>query len=578
MRLLCCILVFVASALAALCEEPALAQLAPAAAPSAASPSPVPVIPYDINPDAYIIESPRPLNTAAPLGNQVLYVVADGGDSSTRGRFVSEVTRQLQSFYQIPAGLILVPEPSWAVSDYMNACANVTANTKTRGALVVEVASISNSSANWFWQKASWTELSGALLFSSCIQDHSKSSTGSGPSTSEATPNPLTPISQKEITWQFEPKKRPLQSLQRIKYSTFNTPAPKATPPPPYAMRWATNVYDQTGYTKNVTPLPVVGVMLSLVTVGIPFIPSRTSTGQDTVVYPTPYPWLPGSSNGYVSQRQTTNTTTTNTQNETTLATGFLSSSITYDQNLNALPSTSDDSSMRAVRNVVAGFLREIGCNASGPLKLNLYGIDVKSVPIHGGMCADLAIQAPPSLRPVGQLVPEILHAKFIDVTAMTTTVRAPNSAYGCSTPSPTSIAQAQASPSTPPPCGIEITAEIQNLTKTVPLPVPETSPKPEEKGRSLALSAVAIDLFRLRCKGIDQNDLIMYNEAAEPFGPLPLDPMDRADYDFYLSNVMTQKRDENGAVHMLESLRCYMSFRVGETWYNASGVASGRY
>jgi hypothetical protein len=594
MRKLCCLLIAVASLLIVL-RGVVSAQVVPAAAAappaSTGTPSSAPVIPYDLDPEAFIEQPPKPLPTYTPAGSQVLFVVGDGGDNPTRGRFVSEVTRQLQSFYQLPHELVLVPEPTWSVSDYMNSCANLTANTKTRGALIVEIAAISNSSANWFWQKASWTELSGALLFSLCIQDHSKSSTGAGSSTAESTPNPLTPVSLKDITWQFAPKKGPLPSLQRIKYSTFNTPAPKPTPPPPYSMKWATHVYDQTGYTKNVTPLPVAGVVLALVSAGIPFVPSRTATGQDTITYPTPHPWLPGSPNGYVSSRQTTNTTTTNTQNETTLAAGFLSSSISYDQNLNALPSTTDDSSMRAVRSVVASFLKEMGCNLSDKSEPNYYGINLNNITVHGEMCFDLATESAPSSRPPAPIVPVISHARVITVDSWITNVRAPNSAYGCATPTPPPTATSspvdkntsQAALATPLPCGIEISAEIHNFTDRVSFPSPNAMSQPRNSNKGtinnqLAYTPLAIDLFRVRCKAYDQTGLVLYNEAAEPFGPLPLDPSDGADYEFYLSNVMTEKRDENDQVHKLARLQCNMSFRIGETWYDEMGLPSGHY
>jgi hypothetical protein len=637
MRQLCCLLIAVALLLSAL-RGAALAQLGTAmpAAPAASSatPSPAPVIPYDLDPTAFYdpiqylnlllkvgknktphdfsaycrylkylhnkqeaensqeCQNPQKENSQENPPFQVLFVLADGGDAPTRGRFVSEVTRQLESFYLVPDGIVLVPEPTWSVPDYMNACTNVTANTQTRGALIIEIASISNSSANWFWQKASWTELSGALLFSSCAQDHSKSSAGSGSSTAESTPNALTPVSQKDITWEFGPKKGPQQGLQRIKYSTFNTPGPKPTLPPPYVMRWGTNVYDQTGYTKNVTPLPVAGVALSLVSVAIPFIPSRTVTGQDTIAYPTPYPWLPGSPNGYVSQRQTTNTTTTNTQSETTLATGFLSSAILYDQNLNALPSTTDDSSMRAARNVVASFLQEVGCYPnpqSGPMS---YGVDLKKIIQHNGMCADLGMLPRPSppatpSRLVYPKIDKVEKPPYISVDLMATSIRGPNSGFPCPSPSPPGSVVSQTPspdpaasprPSPNPNCGIEIIATIQNLTYD-----PKLLAKIAQEIRTTTktttkeiLKPSAIDMFRVRCKGFRPSDLVVNtdlvanNEAAEPFGPLPLDPEDTAEYHFYLSNI---------TLDTLSHLKCYMSLRIGETWYNRpDGVPSGVY
>jgi|HubBroStandDraft_4_1064222.scaffolds.fasta_scaffold00014_80 hypothetical protein len=644
MRQLCCLLIAVALLLSAL-RGPALAQMGPpmpaAPAASSATPSPAPVIPYDLDSTAFygpieylnlLLEvgknktppdfsaycrylnylqsndskylhnndqEPPQVDSDAECQKiytpqksqdnpyQVLFVLADGGDAPTRGRFVSEVTRQLETFYQVPHGILLVPEPTWAVPDYMNACANVTANTQTRGALIVEITSVSNSSANWFWQKASWTELSGALLFSSCAQDHSKSNAGSGAGTAESAPNPLTPVSQKDITWEFGAKKGPQQGLQRIKYSTFNTPGPKPTLPPPYVMRWGTNVYDQTGYTKNVTPLPVAGVALSLVSVAIPFIPSRTATGQDTTVYPTPYPWLPGSPNGYVSQRQTTNTTTTNTQSETTLATGFLGSSITYDQNLNALPSTTDDSSMRAVRNVVASFLQEVGCYPNPQSRPLSYGVDLKMIVQHNGMCADLGMLPRPSPNPSPPPLAYPVFDKadwppYISVTSLTATgIRGPNNGFPCPSPSPpglgappTASSGVSPTPTLNPMCGVEVIATIQNLTHSVRLLVPTT--KSTGTTLKVILKPSAINMFRLRCKAFDESELVVNNEAAEPFGPLPLDPEDKARYTFYLSNITLQS---NITLHNLKHIKCYVSLRIDRTWYDRpDGVPSGIY
>jgi len=527
MRQLCGVFVVIACLIAIL-QSPVWAQKAgaPAAvAPASSAPSAAPVIPFDLTPSHYSADS------------AVLFVLADGGDAPTRGRFVSEVTRQLQTFYDVDGNLQLVPEPNWSLVDYMNTCANVVANTRMRGALIVEIGSISNSSANWFWQKASWTELSGALLFSSCSQDRSKNSSGDGKGAAESTPNPLTPISQRDLTWE--------KNAQHIKYSVFNTPSPKATPTP-YLMRWATRVYDQTGYTKNITVLPVTGVLLALVSSAVPFIPSRTTTGQDTITYPTPYPWLPGSSNGYVSSRQSTNETTTNTQNETNLATSFLSSSITYDQNLNALPTTSDDSSMRAVRSVVASFLAEIGCDARDGVTANGYGVDLRKIQKQATLCSDLApspIPSPPPSPPAGTSPdgsfahPYITPAPGVTITLAGTAIGAPQSAIAC---------DERGAPSKQQSCGLKLSATISNRT------------------------ANSIDQIRLRCKDYDaKSDLVLHNEAAEPFGPLPLDPSDSASYDFYVPKIFWSTSN---------NLKCILSFKSGDHWYNPPESSSGIY
>jgi hypothetical protein len=376
-------------------QRPASAQSAPAAGASSGSPSPVPMIPFGLLPSWHTPGPGQPAPTLPAPGvvsqkvtPRALFVIADGGDAPTRGRFVSEVARQLQTYYAISPQLQLIPEPTWAVTDYMNTCAKFAG--VTAGALIVEVASMSNGAGNWFFQRASWTELSGELLFSSCTLDRSQGSGGSEASTAESTPNPLTPVNQ--LAW----KKGEKKGEKTLVFSVFNTPAPKPTPTP-YRIEWVTNVHDESGRLRNVSPLPVTGVLLALVSSAAAIFPSRTTIGENTIVYPTPYPWLPGSSNGYVSRSETTNQTVTNPQSESTIATGFLSSSLLYDTNVNSLQPSYDDTSMRAVRAIVAGFLKEVGCPLADPkITPDTYGISIhERTPTHNPPLCDSLVTPP---------------------------------------------------------------------------------------------------------------------------------------------------------------------------------------
>lgn len=132
----------------------------------------------------------------------VLYVLATGGDATTRQRFVANLTQKLQtfeeeyryvqrwnSFAQHPVSI--VPEPDWSVSDYTSACQSsydaiagpdkadksdqAAKNNLVAGALIVQVDSLLSWVDGHLWvYTTNRTNIWANLYYSAC--DTSKAS------------------------------------------------------------------------------------------------------------------------------------------------------------------------------------------------------------------------------------------------------------------------------------------------------------------------------------------------------------------------------------------------------------------
>ena len=195
-----------------------------AASPAPPSTSPIPFIPF--------------LISDGKSARKVVYVFGISGDAPTRARFVSTLTERLQSDYDLGA-TVLVPEPEWGVSDYINVCQNYSANTS--GALIVSIGAMTAGAHSYFVGRSNWTQIHASLLYSRCE---------ASPPTPAPMPAPIptpipTPMTGGSTVVTTPNTKDPTKDVTVV--TTNWTVSPKPTPTPNYSIRWQSAVKDERG-------------------------------------------------------------------------------------------------------------------------------------------------------------------------------------------------------------------------------------------------------------------------------------------------------------------------------------------
>ncbi len=301
----------------------------------------------------------------------VLYVLATGGDATTRQRFVANLTQKLQtfeeeyryvqrwnSFAQHPVSI--VPEPDWSVSDYTSACQSsydaiagpdkadksdqAAKNNLVAGALIVQVDSLLSWVDGHLWvYTTNRTNIWANLYYSAC--DTSKAS---------IKPNPAPPdVSAQRLTATSGVMNgKPTMTL-RTDYA-ISTTKPKA--PPPYYIAWQTQLYQESGHQGFVTPTAALSVVMTGVAAWAAFTPTVVKSTTNTTLFATPTPGVPVPPFGYVSQSITANSKTTNANQFAAISNAFLSSQNNITTSL-PLASTNDKTTADAVKHVVDDFL-----------------------------------------------------------------------------------------------------------------------------------------------------------------------------------------------------------------------------
>lgn len=348
------------------------------------SPSPAPVPPKSYYP------APAPA---------VVYVLAAGGDSTTRQKFIATLTEQLQSIQtdyivnqpwnpEARLPLNLIPEPDWAISDYTNACQSSyealnsasdpsdppssndegagssltlarTANDPVAGALIVGI----NSIAGWvdgryyIWTTNN-TRIWANLYYSVCdTKVKPKASPEPNPTPApKKSAKPPQATAQRVSTTVGLVNGKPTAILHTSTDYTFSTS--KSSPsPPPYSIGWYSQLWESTGTQPFFTPLSAVAVIMAGVSAWAAFTPQVTKSTMTTTQFPTPSPGSTVPPYGFVTTSATNNSKVTNPNNFGTLANTFIGG-----QNINiatnlSLSATNDQTTASAVSNIVTKFV-----------------------------------------------------------------------------------------------------------------------------------------------------------------------------------------------------------------------------
>jgi hypothetical protein len=282
---------------------------------------------------------------------KVVYVLAMSGDALTRAKFVSTLTRQLQSDYDL-AKTKLLPEPDWGVADYISACQ--TSPAYTSGALIIGIGAISTGAHSYFIGRSNWTQIHASLFYSLCAGP----TPAPTPIPPTPTPNPSPPTGGSTVVSTPNSK----DATKDLTVVTTNwTVAPSPAPSPYYSLRWQTDVQSERGKVGFLTPLPALGFLLTLVAGYTAVAPSRTSTGMVTTVFATPPPFIPFPAKGAVTQSVDTRTSTTNVSQFGGIATALLTQSLSYSGNVQSVVTT-DEQTLKAIDNVVKDFLYQLNC------------------------------------------------------------------------------------------------------------------------------------------------------------------------------------------------------------------------
>lgn len=369
MRAFYCLIVSVALAISA--PESAIGQVA--AASSSASPSsptnpPIPFRAITSGPFVMPPPSPSPGSTSVPIPKPaVLYVLATGGDVTTRQRFVANLTQKLQTFAfyyakvqigntraQYPVNI--VPEPDWSVSDYTSVCQSsydaiarhgqsdqTAENDLVAGALVVQVDSLLSWVDGHLWvYTTNRTNVWANLYYSAC--DTSNAST-------RHSDTPDVSAQHLAATTGFRNGK-PIMTLR----TDYTVSASKPKTPPPYYIAWQTELYEGSGHQGFITPTSAISVLMTGVASWAAFTPSIVKSTTNTTLYATPAPGATVPPGGYVSQSITANSKTTNANQFAAISNAFLAGQNNITTSL-PLASTNDKTTADAVSHVVDMFL-----------------------------------------------------------------------------------------------------------------------------------------------------------------------------------------------------------------------------
>jgi hypothetical protein len=375
-------------ALAISMPECAIGQVAPASSSAPPSTPPNLAIPFRaITSGPFLMPTPTPFPGSTPFPTPkpaVLYVLATGGDVTTRQRFVANLTKKLQTFAfyyrleqpqnpfaQYPVNI--VPEPDWSVSDYTSACQSsydasarhgqsdegdqTAENNVVAGAVVVQVDSLLSWVDGRLWvYTTNRTNLWANLFYSAC-------DTSNASKLHKDTP-PDVSAQHLAATTGFRNGK-PTMTL-RTDY-TISAPKPKA--PPPYYIVWQTQLYEGEGHQGFLTPTSAISVLMTGVAAWAAFTPSVVKSTTNTTLYATPAPGATVPPLGYVSQSVTANSKTTNANQFAAISNAFLAGQSNITTSL-PLASTNDKTTADAVSRVVDMFLLSGAMNCPSKLPI----------------------------------------------------------------------------------------------------------------------------------------------------------------------------------------------------------------
>lgn len=238
-------------------------------------------------------------------GNQpVIFVMGAAGDPTMLAKLISTLTHYLNGTATYIVGdARLIPEPAMSTADFITQCGQ---SPQVKGAIVVAITAAGSGASDQFFSRKNWSAIEATALYADC-----------------------------ERRW------------------------PSASGVPAYV--WASSLAYKSNHYITPTPLTPLAILLTLGAAYEEFAPSRTTSTVTTRVYPTPLP-LPTS--GRISQVQTTNSQTLNASSLSSVAIGFLGSSITYTNAVAPLtgPPTIDQQTWDTLQDVAAKLVEDMNC------------------------------------------------------------------------------------------------------------------------------------------------------------------------------------------------------------------------
>ncbi len=238
-------------------------------------------------------------------GNQpVIFVMGAAGDPAMLAKLISTLTHYLNGTATYIAGdARLIPEPAMSTADFITQCGQ---SPQVKGAIVVAITAAGSGASDQFFSRKNWSAIEATALYADCERK-----------------------------------------------------GPSASGVPAYV--WASSLAYKSNQYITPTPLTPLAILLTLGAAYEEFAPSRTTSTVTTRVYPTPLP-LPTS--GRISQVQMTNSQTLNASSLSSVAIGFLGSSITYTNVVAPLtgPPTIDQQTWDTLQDVATKLVKDMNC------------------------------------------------------------------------------------------------------------------------------------------------------------------------------------------------------------------------
>jgi hypothetical protein len=241
-------------------------------------------------------------STTGSGSQPVIFVMGAAGDPGMLAKLISTLTHYLNgTATYIIDDARLIPEPAMSTADFITQCAQ---SPQVKGAIVVAITAAGSGASDQFFSRKNWSAIEATALYADCERSGSASGV------------------------------------------------------PAYV--WASRLAYKSNHYITPTPLTPLAILLTLGAAYEEFAPSRTTSTVTTRVYPTPLP-LPTS--GRISQVQTTNAQTLNASSLSSVAIGFLGSSITYTNAVAPLTgATLDQQTWDTLQDVAAKLVEDMNC------------------------------------------------------------------------------------------------------------------------------------------------------------------------------------------------------------------------
>jgi hypothetical protein len=243
-------------------------------------------------------------STTGSGSQPVIFVMGAAGDPAMLAKLISTLTHYLNgTATYIADDARLIPEPAMSTADFINQCGQ---SPQVKGAIVVAITAAGSGASDQFFSRKNWNAIEATALYADCERSR-----------------------------------------------------PSASGVPAYV--WASRLAYKSNHYITPTPLTPLAILLTLGAAYEEFAPSRTTSTVTTRVYPTPLP-LP--TYGRISQVQTTNAQTLNASSLSSVAIGFLGSSITYTNAVAPLtgPPTVDQQTWDTLQDVAANLVKDMNC------------------------------------------------------------------------------------------------------------------------------------------------------------------------------------------------------------------------